>query len=114
MKSAKRVPTPTITSASAASALAAPVPVTPIAPIASRMIGGGRRLAGLRLGDRNAAARAEVDQFALGVGIEHAAAADDERLLRAAQERGGVGDFARVGRDAALAMHAAPRRSIAG
>ncbi len=35
MKSAKRVPTPTITSASAASALAAPVPVTPIAPIAS-------------------------------------------------------------------------------
>ena len=69
------------------------------------MIGGGRRLAGLRLGDRNAAARAEVDQFALCVGIEHAAAADDQGLLRAAQKRGGVGDFARVWRDATLAMH---------
>ena len=70
------------------------------------MIDGRRRLAGLRLADRNAAPGAEVDQLPLGVGIKHAAAADDERLLGLFQERRRFLDLARIGRDAAQAMHA--------
>ena len=81
-----------------------------------RMIDRRRRLAGLRLADRNSALGAEVDQLPLGVGIKDAAAADDERLLRlssrspplprsrADRARCGAGD-ARVRRRSSLDSH---------
>ena len=43
----------------------------------------------------------KVEQRALGLGIEHAAAADDQRLLGAVERRDRVGKFARIGRRAA-------------
>ncbi len=69
-----------------------------------RMIDRRRRLAGLGLDDRNAALLAKGDQLALGVSVEDAAAADDQRFLRPAQRRNGVGKLTRIGRLAALAM----------
>ena len=69
------------------------------------MVGRRRRLAGLGLGDRNPPPCAEVDQLALRIGIEDAAAADHERLFGLFHERGGVLDLARVRRDAPHSVH---------
>ena len=60
------------------------------------MIRRGRGLAGLGLGDRNAALLAEGEQLLLGLGIEHAAAADHEGLLSALQRRDRLRQFPRV------------------
>ena len=87
MKSAKRVPTPTITSASAASVLAAPVPVTPIAPERQGWSAGVADLPACVSPTGIPRCCAEVHQLLLGLRIEHAAAADDERLLCAARAR---------------------------
>jgi hypothetical protein len=70
-----------------------------------RMVGRDRRFTRLRLGDGHSPSRAEVDQLALGVGIEDAAAADDERLLARRQEIDCDGDLVRVRRDPPLAIH---------
>ena len=77
-----------------------------------RMVGRRRRFAGLRLGDRNPVLLAEGDQLALGVRIEHAAAANDERLLgRARRSAGRLLEFVRVGRAGGAGDARARRRS---
>src|SRR5271170_5352683 len=70
------------------------------------MIGWNGRLAGLRLGDRNAAPFAKGEQFLFGARIKYAAAANDEGLLGRAQQGGGLAQFVGVGPLPALAMHA--------
>ncbi len=106
MKSANRVPTPSTTSASAASALAAPVPVTPTAPMARGWSTGVADLPACVSPTGIPWLAAKFDQLALGVGIEDAAAADHEWLLRLLKQRCGFVDLARVGRNAAQPMHA--------
>ena len=65
----------------AAIAFAASVPLTPMPPSAPAPDVGA--LAGRRLGDRDAAPLREPRERALGGGVPHAAARDDERPLRA-------------------------------
>ena len=106
MKSANRVPTPTITSACCSERVGRAGPGDADRAHGQGMVDRSRGLAGLRLGDRNAASGAKVDEFALRIGIENAAAADHERLLGRFQKRRGFVDLARVWRDAPLAVHA--------
>ena len=97
VKSLQRVPTPSTTSASRASALAAVVPVAPIAPTRLRVVVGQRALAGLRLGDGDPGRLGELAQRVGRLGVDRAAAGDDQRLARAAQQRRGLGQHVRLG-----------------
>ncbi len=61
-----------------------------------RVIVGQRGFSALRLADRNARGLREFRQFAGRLRIEHAAAGDDQRLLRRLQRLGGRGEFGAV------------------
>ena len=61
-----------------------------------RMIVRQRALAGLRLGDRNAVRLGEAPQRLGRLGVVHAAAGDDQRFLRAPDERRRVDELALV------------------
>ena len=63
-----------------------------------RMIVRQRRFAGLRLARPECRRLGEFRQCVRGFGIEHAAAGDDERLLRALERRDRGGKFVAVGR----------------
>ena len=71
-----------------------------------RMLVRQRRAPGDRLRDRQAVLFGEICQRRLGKRIAHAAAGDDERLLRLLQKRRCAGDLAPVGPRAADVMDA--------
>src|SRR5690606_25893411 len=66
-------------------------------PQIERMVPGQRRLAGLRLGDRDRVAFHEGLQRLAGTGVVHAAAGDDHRLAGRADELCGFLELCRVG-----------------
>ena len=108
MKSANRVPTPTITSACAARAFAPPVLVTPTAPMSQRMIDRRRRFSRLRLANRNSTPAAEVDQLPFCVKEQRDAAACEitKGFFACFKSAAASSISRRVGRDAAHVMHA--------
>ena len=71
-----------------------------------RVVVDERGAAGDRLGDRQIVALGEIGQRRLGQRIAHAAAGDDERLLRLLQKRRGAHNLAAVGALAADVMDA--------
>ncbi len=73
-------------------AFAAVVPVEPIAPRDERVVPGQDADAGLRVAHRDAGQLGELRQFLVGVGVEDAAAGNDQRTLRGADGCGGAGD----------------------
>ena len=93
VKSCSRVPTASTTSASSASRLAADVPVTPTAAMLSGWSSGSEDLPACVSQTGMPCASAKVASSSGGLRIEHAAAGDDQRLLRALQRRDRRGQF---------------------
>ncbi len=76
------------------------------------MIVGHGGLAGLRFRYRKAAPGAEIEEIPLGLRIEHAAAANDERTLGRGEQRRGFLHLARIGRGAADAVDAGGEEAL--
>ena len=69
-----------------------------------RMVPGQAALAPMRLDHRHAMGLGKGAQRVPGLAVEHATADHDQRLARLAQQRGGAGELARIGRRATEAQ----------
>ena len=114
-KSVSRDPTVSTRSASRARVLVAGVPSRPMPPTCHHAALLHRALAGEGLGDRDAGRRAaSALQLGGGVGVDDAAAGDDQRLLRRGEQRGDGGDLVGVRGRAGGSPSPARRRTRPG